>query len=163
MAKKKHEELMADKQGKAARAEDKAQKKALEVAGLVTKGATLVQSLAQEGTARLKRLTLAEIDALLAHADPLGTACKPKTKNEGMQRVRALKTVTDALGRHAAAAAAPAAPDAPAGAPDPVIGSERHFIGSVGSSEAVQRPEQLIAAANLSPNPPPAATVPLPS
>ena len=84
------------------------QKKALEVVGLVTNGAALVQTLEQGGTARLERLTLVEINALLAHADPLGAASKPKNKAEGMQRVRALKTVTDALGRHAAAAAADA-------------------------------------------------------
>ena len=64
-------------------------------------------------------LTIAEIVALLIHANPQGTNPKPKNKKEGFERARALSTVHDALERRSLAVAATGTPDIPLAAPAP--------------------------------------------
>ena len=100
----------------AARDEEKKQKKALDI---VTQGAKVLQVLELYGEAQLQKLTIAEIAALLVHADPQGNNPKPKTKKEGLLRVRALATVLAALERRALALAAADFPAVPLAAPAP--------------------------------------------
>ena len=103
----------------AARDEKKKQKKALDIATAVTQGAKVLQVLELHGEARLQKLTIAEIAALLVHADPQGNNPKPKTKKEGLLRVRALATVLAALERRALALAAADFPAVPLATPAP--------------------------------------------
>ena len=84
---------------KAHNKEQKAQKKATEVAALVTRGAALLKELEQNGEARYKTLTISDIMALLTHADPQANISKPN-KPEGLRRVRILRSVDGALKRH---------------------------------------------------------------
>ena len=150
MARKKADEAQAEKMSKAAKQEQAKQKKALEVAALVTKGAHLLQVLEEKGPSHVSGATLsvADILALLTHADPQGNIIKPKKKDEGVQRVRALGSVQAALTRHAAAAAAAAVAAAAAAPPPqpsfPPSGTAMEFsrpsIGSTGSSDASQPP-----------------------
>ncbi len=66
------------------------QKKALEFASLVTKGAEVLQASEQHGPSFISRLVIADILALLIKADPQGNVLKPKNKTEGLDRIRAL-------------------------------------------------------------------------
>ena len=66
------------------------QKKALEVAALVTKGAELLQALERHGPSIISRLVIADIMALLTNADSQGNVTKPKNITEGLDLVRAL-------------------------------------------------------------------------
>ncbi len=81
------------------------QKKALEVAALVTKGAELLQALERHGPSFISRLVIADILALMTNADPQGYVTKPKNKIEGLDRAHALGSVQAALSRHALAIA----------------------------------------------------------
>ena len=121
MMKAKHDDNQAEKMEKTARDEERKQKKALDVAATVTHGARVLQALEMYGEAQLHKLMIAEIVALLIHADPQGTNPKPKNKKEGLERVRALSTAHDALERRALAVVATAAPDIPLAAPAPVL------------------------------------------
>ena len=57
------------------------QKKALEVAALVTKGSELLKDLERHGPSFISRPVIADILALLTNADdPQGNMTKPKTK-----------------------------------------------------------------------------------
>ena len=99
------------------------QKKALEVAAMVTKGSELLQALERHGPSFISRLVIADILALLTNGDPLGNVTKPKNKTEGLDRVHALGYVQATLIRHALSIAAdqpptvayliPTAPHAP--------------------------------------------------
>ena len=147
MAKDRHEANMAEKSAKADRKEQKAEKKAAEVAALVTRGAAVLKELSQNGPGRVSSLTVSDILALLTNADPQGNITKPKNKAEGLQRVRALRSVQTALSRHAASAApppppapAPAAPPAPGTAQEVYLEGNRPSFGSVGSSGGNQQP-----------------------
>jgi hypothetical protein len=95
----------AEKAEKMIKKEAAMQKKALEVASLVTKGAELLQALERHGPSFISRLVIADILALLTNADPQGNVTKPKNKTEGLDRVRALGSVQAALSRHALAIA----------------------------------------------------------
>ena len=147
MAKERYEEQQAEKMGKAERKEQKAEKRAAEVSVLVTKGATLLKLLEQNGPARISSLTNPDILALLTHADPQGNISKPKNKTEGLQRVQALRFVKKALSKYAEATAASAAPPPPpppppALGPAPRVAAEgnRPSFGSVASSGANPQP-----------------------
>ena len=156
IAKANHDLKQAEKDQKAARDEEKKQKKALDVAAAVTQGARVLQAIELHGEAQLHRLTIVEIVALLVHADPQGNNPKPKTKRDGLERARALPTVQAALERRVLAVAAnvfPGVPlDAPAPAPAalppqpffPVFedpnGVYRPSIGSFESSGEVEAP-----------------------
>jgi hypothetical protein len=92
----------------------------------------------------------------LINADPQGTGLKPKSKKEGLLRVRALSTVLAALERRALALAArvfsaipivthaPASPNMPPPPPfpliEPFIGVFRSSAGSFGLSGEVEQP-----------------------
>ena len=152
MAKDRHEANMAEKSAKADRKEQKAEKKAAEVAALVTRGAAVLKELSQNGPGRVSSLTVSDILALLTNADPQGNITKPKNKAEGLQRVRALRSVQTALSRHAASAApppppapAPAAPPAPGTAQEVYLEGNRPSFGSVGSSGGNQQPRASAA------------------
>ena len=149
MAKERNDEIQAEKLSKAGRKEEKAQKKAAEVASLVTKGATLLKELEQNGRARISSLQNPDILALLTNADPQGNVPKPKNKTEGLQRVQALRSVQRALSRHAEAAAAPVPPEpqppAPRHPPAATGEGDRPSLGSVASSDANQQPEASAA------------------
>ncbi len=81
------------------------QKKALEVAALVTKCAELLRALERHESLFISRLVIAGILALLTNGDPQGNVTKPKNKNDGLDRVRAFGLVQAALTRHALAMA----------------------------------------------------------
>ena len=82
--KAKHDYNQAEKMENVARDEERKQQKALDVAAAVTQGARVLQALELYGEAQLHKLTIAEIVALLIHADPQGTNPKPKNKKEGL-------------------------------------------------------------------------------
>ena len=156
MAKERNEQNQTEKMSKAEKEVAK-QKKAVEVAALVTKGAGLLLSLEQNGPSHISSLTVADILALLTNADPQGTISKPKNKAEGLERVRALGSIQAALRRHvadataAAAAAAVAAPPPPPRFPDSEahVEGNRPSIGSVGSSGASGQPVAPVGPAVL--------------
>ena len=93
------------------------QKKALEVAALVTKSAELLQALERHDPSFISRLVIAAILALLTNVDPQGNVTKPKNKTEGLDRVGALGSVQVALSRHALAIAL----DQPYPVADPIL------------------------------------------
>lgn len=116
------------------------QKKAVEVSALVTKGSAILKTLEQKGEAKLYRLKVDELVALLTHAYPQENQSKPKNKAEGLEKVRALGTVKVALERHAlAVAVAQPPPVALETAPMPENYNIllRPSIGSVGSFDPV--------------------------
>lgn len=124
MARARNEEQQAEKAEKAKRKEAFMQKKALDVAALVTKGAELLLALERHGPSLISRLVIADILALLTNANPQGNVTKPKNKTEGLDRVRALGSVQAALSRHALAIAVeqphPVADQIPTATPVPV-------------------------------------------
>jgi hypothetical protein len=158
MAQANHVETQAEKEDNAAKREEKKKKKAAEVASAIIQGEKVLQALELNGEAQLNVLTLADINALLINADPQGTGPKPKTKKEGLLRVRALSTALAALERRALALAArvspaipiatpaPASPNMPPPPPfpfpfiEPFIGVFRSSVGSFGSSGEVEQP-----------------------
>jgi hypothetical protein len=124
MAQLRNEEIMAEKAGKAERKEITKQKKATEVAALVTRGADILRALERHGPRHIASLVIADILALLTNADPQGNVNKPKNKTEGLERVRALGSVQAALTRHALAIAV----EQPGRVADPVfIAAPRPF------------------------------------
>ncbi len=97
MAQAKHAETQAEKEDNAAKREEKKKKKGAEVASAIIQGEQVLQALELNGEAQLNVLTIADINALLINADSQGTGPKPKSKKEGLLRVRVLPTVLAAL------------------------------------------------------------------
>ena len=116
----------------------------------------MLQALELYGEAQLQKLTIAEIVALLIHADPQGNNPKPKTKKDGLERARALPTVRAALERRNLAVAATVSPEIPLAAlypapvapppppyfpfPETITGVSRPSIGSFDSSGDAEAP-----------------------
>jgi len=90
---------------KAARDEERKQKKALDVAAVATQGARVMHVVELYGEAQLQKLTIVEIVTLLIHADPQGNNPKPKTKKNSLEHARALPRTHVALERRALAVA----------------------------------------------------------
>ena len=119
LLKAKDAETKKQHEATAIRKEEAKQKKAKDVAALVTTGAERLQVIEQQGPTAIDRLTVHELHALLVNCDPQGTVTKPKTKREALENVKACRTVQVALVRHAAVAAAAAAATAAAEVPPP--------------------------------------------
>ena len=97
----KHEESRAEKEGKAARNEERNQAKALKVAREVTRGAEVMKALELFGTQKLNNLTLPDLPvAPVTNVNPQGNETKPKNKSEAMLRARALSSVHADLSRY---------------------------------------------------------------
>jgi hypothetical protein len=155
-----HADTQAEKEGKAARNEERYQAKALKVAREVTKGGELLKAIELFGNPKLKSLTLPDLQALLTNADPQGNETKPKNKTEALLRVTALSSVQAALSRRALAVAAgvdqcplPDAPSTATAAAPAILTPQQHFLpseedivgfrlsyGSFASSGAVELP-----------------------
>ena len=111
--KAKHDENQAEKDQKAARDEEKKQKKVIDVATVVTQGARMLHALELYGDAQLPKLTILEFTTLLLRGDPQGTNLKPTTKRDGLECARALPTIQGALYRRVLAVATSVFPCVP--------------------------------------------------
>ena len=74
-------------------------KKAKETAERVTLGSNLLKKIEQFGTATINTISITQLHALLANANPLGSIPKP-TKKVGIKRALRIDTVKDAIMRH---------------------------------------------------------------